>query len=150
MLFRSVDVHGKTLTLQQAANYLRQQDRDLREEVYFKISNRRLLDREKLDELFNELLQYRDRIAKNAGFENYRDYKFVELDRFDYTPADCSDFHNSVQQEIVPIVNNMLKKRKEELKVDALYPWDLEVDPSGKPELKPFKTGHELTKKTIE
>lgn len=146
----TVDVHGKTLTLQQAANFLKQQDRELREEVYFKICNRRLLDREKLDELFNELLLLRDKISRNAGFDNYRDYKFVELDRFDYTPADCTDFHNSVQKQIVPIVDAMLRKRKEELKLDSLNPWDLDVDTSGKPELKPFKTGHELTEKTIE
>ncbi|MEO8086479.1 MAG: M3 family oligoendopeptidase [Bacteroidota bacterium] len=146
----TVEVNGKTLTLQQAANFLRQTDRDLREHVYFKIVNRRLIDRKKLDELFNELIQIRHTISLNAGFENFRDYKFVELDRFDYTPADCTHFHNSIQQQIVPIVDAMLKKRKEELKLDALKPWDLDVDTSGKPELKPFKTGHELTKKTIE
>ncbi len=146
----TVEVHGKTITLQQAANYLKQQDRSVREEVYFKVCNRRLLDREKLDELFNELVQFRHRIALNAGFGNYRDYKFVELDRFDYTPEACVDFHNAIQKQIVPLVDDMLNKRKEELELASLKPWDLDVDTSGKAELRPFKTGHELTKKTIE
>ncbi len=146
----TVDVKGKTLTLQQAANYLKQQDRKLREEAYFKIANRRLLDRKKLDELFNELIKLRHQISLNAGFKNFRDYKFTELDRFDYTPEDCTRFHDSVQKQIVPVVDAMLKKRKQELRTDALKPWDLDVDTSGKPELKPFKTGHELTKKAIE
>jgi oligoendopeptidase F len=146
----TVDVNGKTLTLQQAANFLRRQDRALREDVYFKIAGRRLQDKDKLDILFSELVEFRNKIALNAGFENYRDYKFVELDRFDYTPSDCSKFHDSIQKQIVPIVDSMLKKRKEELKTDALKPWDLDVDTSGKPELKPFKTGQELTSKTIE
>jgi len=73
----TVEVEGKTLTLQQASNYLKRQDGKLREEVYFKIGNRRLQDREKLDSLFNELVQLRHKIALNAGFKNYRDYKFV-------------------------------------------------------------------------
>jgi len=146
----TVDVNGKTLTLQQAANFLKQQDRKLREEVYFKIAGRRLKDRAKLDEIFNELVKLRHQVAVNAGFDNFRDYKFVELDRFDYTPDDCSDFHNAVQKQIVPVVDTMLKKRKEELKLQSLKPWDLEVDTSGKPEIRPFKTGSELTKKTID
>jgi oligoendopeptidase F len=146
----TVDVNGKTLTLQQAANFLKQQDRNLREEVYFKIASRRLVDRPRLDAIFSELVGLRHQVSLNAGFENFRDYKFVELDRFDYTPADCSDFHSSVQKHIVPVVDSLLRKRKSELKVENLKPWDLDVDTSGKPELKPFKTGHELTEKTIE
>jgi oligoendopeptidase F len=146
----TVEVKGKTLTLQQAANYIRHQDRALREEVYFKIAGRRLQDKERLDALFSELVEGRNKIALNAGFQNYRDYKFVELDRFDYTPADCRNFHDSIQKQIVPIVDSMLRKRKAELKLDALKPWDLDVDTSGKPELKPFKTGSELTKKTVD
>jgi len=146
----TVDVNGKVLTLQQASNFLRHPDRALREEVYFKIAGRRLQDREKLDELFSELVAVRNKISLNAGFANYRDYKFVELDRFDYTPDDCSSFHDSIQKQIVPIVDSMLSKRRAELKTDALKPWDLDVDTSGKPELKPFKTGQELTEKTIE
>ena len=145
----SVEVNGQTLTLQQAANFLRQQDRKLREEVYLKIAGRRLADRDELDKLFTGLVGIRQQIAKNAGFENFRDYKFIELDRFDYTPSDCEDFHNSVEKHIVPVVNKLLEKRKQELKLSALKPWDLDVDTSGKPELKPFKTGNELTKKTI-
>lgn len=146
----TVEVDGKTLTLQQAANFLKRQDRSLREGVYFKIANRRLQDREKLNELFDELVKLRHQIAVNAGFKNFRDYKFVELDRFDYTPDDCSDFHHAVQKLIVPIVDSMLEKRKTKLNDGPLKPWDLDVDTSGKPELKPFRTGEELTQKTIE
>jgi oligoendopeptidase F len=88
----TVEVNGQEYTLQQAAKFLENHDRSLREEVYFKIGNRRLQDTEKLDSLFNELVRLRNRIALNAGFQNYRDYKFVELDRFDYTPADNADY----------------------------------------------------------
>ena len=36
------------------------------------------------------------KIAKNAGFEKYRDYMFPAMGRFDYTPEDCFNFHNSI------------------------------------------------------
>ena len=145
----SVEVDGKTLTLQQAANFLKDPDRQKREEVYHTISSRRLQDKKVLDELFSELVKLRTKVALNAGFENYRDYKFVDLDRFDYTPDDCLNFHESVRKYVVPILNDLAAERKAEMKLDVLKPWDLDVDSLGRPDMKPFKTGAELMEKTI-
>ena len=145
----TVDVNGKTITLQQASNFLKEPDRKLRDEVYHKIVSRRAEDRDRLDQLFNELIALRNTVAKNAGFDNFRDYKFVELDRFDYTADDCLNFHSSVKTCIVPVLNDFMQDRKSRLKVDTLKPWDLEVDPEGKADLKPFKLGTELLEKSI-
>jgi oligoendopeptidase F len=146
----TVEIEGKEMTLQQAGNYLKRQDRKQREEAYNKIATRRLQDRKELDELFDELLVLRHKVALNAGFKNFRDYKFVDLDRFDYTPEDCIRFHDSVSKSVVPVQDYLLKKRQKELAVDVLKPWDLEVDTLGKPQLKPFENGEELTQKTIQ
>lgn len=145
----TVDVKGKTLTLQQASNHLKDPDRLLRDEVYHKIVSRRQQDREKLDKLFHELVALRQRVASHAGFANYRDYKFVELDRFDYTPEDCLRFHESVRTCIVPLLDTLMEERKAELKLDALKPWDLEVDTRGRADMKPFAKGEELMVQTI-
>ncbi len=145
----TVVVNGKTLTLQQASNHLKDPDRSHRENVYHKIYNRRLEDKNKLDQLFNELIKLRGKIAANAGFTNYRDYKFAELDRFDYTPQDCLDFHESVKKSVVPVLDHLTSERKKEMKLESLKPWDLDVDPSGLPDLKPFKVGDELMEKSI-
>ena len=145
----TVDVNGKTLTLQQASNFLKEPNRDLRNEVYHKIVSRREQDRSRLDALFNELVAMRTTYASNAGFANYRDYKFVELDRFDYTAQDCLNFHSSVKSCIVPVLDEFMVERKTQLNVPSLKPWDLEVDPEGKPDLKPFKKGTELLDKSI-
>ncbi len=145
----SVDVNGKTLTLQQAANFLKDPNRELRSQVYHQVVDRRAVDRARLDILFNELIDLRTQIAKNADFENYRDYKFVELDRFDYTVNDCLAFHSSVKNSIVPVLNDFMSERKEQLKVTSLKPYDLEVDPQGKKDLKPFEKGTDLLDKSI-
>jgi oligoendopeptidase F len=85
----------------------------------------------------------------NAGFSNYRDYKFIELDRFDYTPKECFRFHDSVQQAVVPVLDELTGERNRELNLPVLRPWDLDVDTTGKSDLKPFTTGDELMDKTI-
>ena len=145
----TVEIDGKELTLQQAADRLQDTDRQIREEAYRKISQRRLQDKGKLDELFNKLIKLRHQTALNADFANFRDYMFTALGRFDYNPQDCFQFHEAVATEVVPMLNEIAKERKEKLQVEALKPWDKSVDPEGKSPLKPFKTSEELVEKTI-
>jgi oligoendopeptidase F len=146
----TVNVDGKELTLQQAAVFLMSTDRVKREEVYRKISERRLKDKEELDNLFTTLIKLRHKVAVNAGFKNFRDYMFKALGRFDYTPQDCFNFHESIRQQLVPLLDDFAKERKRDLKVSSLRPWDKAVDPEGREALKPFTNGKELTEKTIE
>jgi len=146
----TVEIGGKELTLQQAAVLLMSTDRNERESTYHKITDRRLQDKEVLNDLFSKLIALRHQVSKNAAFDNFRDYMFKALGRFDYSPQDCYNFHNAIQHEVVPILDELSKERKSALKVSQLRPWDKAVDPEGREALKPFTTGGELTEKTIE
>ena len=146
----TIDLEGRELTLQQAAVELQKTDRDLRQNVYNKISTRRLLDRDKLDKLYNTLINLRDQVGKNAGFANYRDYMFKAMGRFDYSPQDCFNFHAAVASETVPLLENFSEERKNKLKIDQLRPWDKAVDVEGRPPLKAFDGGEDLLDKSIE
>lgn len=146
----TVSLDGQELTLQQAGVRLQSTDRDERERVYRAIQERRAQDCERLDQLFDELLALRHQVALNAGSANFRDYMFKALHRFDYGPADCFRFHDSVRQEVVPLLNHFAAKRKQTMKLDALRPWDKAVDPLGRQALKPFQNSQELLDNTIE
>ncbi|MCD8741700.1 M3 family oligoendopeptidase [Mucilaginibacter roseus] len=146
----SVHIGDKEFTLEQASALLKGTDRVLRQEAWEKITARRLQDREKLDELFDHLRSLRHKVALNAGFENFRDYMFQALGRFDYTPQDCYEFHAAIETEIVPILREQAEKRKEALGLETLKPWDVDVDTSGKAPLKPFKDGDDLIEKSIQ
>jgi oligoendopeptidase F len=145
-----IEVNGEEYTLQQAAKFLESHDRNLREEVYRKINERRLHDKDALNDLYSQLIEKRNQVALNTGFENYRDYRFKELGRFDYTKEDCFQFHEAVRQHVLPIVNKIYQKKKEKLKLDDLRPWDVEAEPEGTQPLMPFKTPEELINKSIE
>ncbi len=145
----TVEVNGQEYTLHQAAKFLENHDRSLREEVYRKVNERRLQDKEQLDMLYSQLVAKRHQVALNAGFENYRDYKFAELGRFDYTKEDCFKFHEAVKLHVLPLVKKMNLKKKEKLGLDTMRPWDTEAEPEGVEPLNPFKTSEELTEKTI-
>ena len=146
----AVEIDGKEYTLQQAAKFLHSPDRSLRETVFNKVASRRLTDKDKLNELFDKLLVIRQKIAVNAGFENYRDYKYRELGRFDYTVADCFAFHDAVKEHILPLHTILVKYRQQRLGLDKMRPWDGDAEPVGVEPLHPFNDGKELANKANE
>ena len=145
----SVTINDQEYTLEQAANFIKDTDRQVRQQAWETIQQRRLVDKDDLNMLFDELISMRHQVALNAGFENYRDYMFQALGRFDYTPKDCYHFHEAIEKKIVPILKEQAEKRAELLGIDILKPWDMDVSTTGKPALKPFKNGTELIEKTI-
>src|SRR5690606_31531695 len=98
--------------------------------------------------LFNELRRLRHQVATNVGFLNFRDYMFEAMGRFDYTPEDCTRFHEAIAQSIVPILQQQADERQRRLGVDRLRPWDMDVDPDGRAALKPFSSADEIIEKT--
>jgi oligoendopeptidase F len=146
----TIEWQEKEITLQQAASLMKEIDRNIRKEVYEKIQARRTAETDTLNQLFSELIQLRHQVSVNAGFKNYRDYKFEELGRFDYSIKDCFDFHDSIAKEILPLTENSDNERKNKLQLPVLKPWDLEVDVEGKKALTPFLNAEELINKSIE
>ena len=134
----TVSFRGQERTLQQMSKFYEGTDRALREEAWRLSSRRALADSETLDTIYTEMVGLRDKIARNAGFGNYRDYIFVKKDRFDYTPDDCEEFHRGVEEAIVPLSRDIDRARAERMAVDTLRPWDLQVDPGGREALRPF------------
>jgi oligoendopeptidase F len=144
----TVNFRGEEKTLVQMSRYLEEPDRALRLEAWELVAKRRLQEAEKFDGLFDQMLKLRAQIAKNAGFENYRDYAFRKLGRFDYTPEDCVRFHDAVAKEVMPVVRELEAERRRQLKLKKLRPWDLAVDPLNRPPLKPFAQVGEMVSRT--
>lgn len=140
----TVEFQGREQTLQQMAKYLEETDRKLRQQAWELIVKRRLQDREELDQIYDELLSLRQQIARNAGFENFRDYAFRWWERFDYTPEDCFRFHQAVETQVVPLMRELQGQRRRQIELDVLRPWDLAVDPQGRPPLRPFEKANKL------
>ncbi|WP_431212774.1 M3 family oligoendopeptidase [Puia sp. P3] len=145
----TIKVGEQEYTLQQAARFLESPDRRLREDVYRKVQERRLQDRDALNELYTKLIGIRNQIGLNAGFKNYRDYKFEELGRFDYTKEDCFRFHEAVREYVLPLVKQINMRKKEKLGLESLRPRDSEAEPEGTEPLRPFTNGEDLLTKTI-
>jgi len=145
----SIRWNGADITMEQAAVYLMNPDRSIREKVWVLMHERRSADTEKLDELFSKMVKLRHQVAVNAGFANYRDYMFKAMGRFDFTPEDCFRFHEAIATAVVPLLRKQYQQRMRSLDLAELRPWDLSVDPFNRPALKPFEGGEELVSKSL-
>lgn len=143
-----VELDGEKLTLQQAGKKLQSDDRETRKTVYEAIQKVRFVERENLHKLLDELIELRQQVAKNAGFDNYIDYRFKSLGRFDYGVKECEDFHQAVKEQILPIVEQFTARKKEKLGVDTLRPYDLSGRPKDENALEPFTDEQDLIAKS--
>ena len=130
--------------MQQLARYQEEPDRTVREATWRLGAERWLQDEGRLDELYVKMVQLRHQVAQNAGCQDFREYMFRAMERFDYTPEDCLRFHEAIEQVCVPAVQQLAAERRRKLGLETLRPWDMTVDPEGRPPLRPFETDEQL------
>lgn len=149
-IFGSITVkfRGEEKTLQQLSPYLKSPDRATREEAWKLRFEGILSKKDEFNKIFDELKELRIKQAKNAGFDNYRDYMHEVKGRTEYTVEDVIKFHESVEKKVMPFFKERMEKRAEKLGLDVLKPWDRYVDVDGKV-LKPFETIDEFVDKAI-
>ena len=135
---QAVEFEGQRRTLPAMVRYQEEPDRSVREVAWRVVAQRVGEDRPVLRDLFDRMVERRQRVARNAGFANYRDYIFPSKHRFDYTVADCEAYHDAVERIVVPMFRELGRQRAAALGVRDYRPWDTNVDVAGRPPLDPF------------
>ncbi len=143
----TVQFRGAEFTLPQMAPFLEETDPATREEAWRLIAQRRLQDKEKLDDLFDAMHALRREVAREAGFESYTDYAYRLRERFDYGVAQSAAFQESIERIVVPLASDLQERRRGTMGLERLRPWDLSVDPRGREPLRPFENGEQLAEK---
>ncbi len=121
---------GQTVSVPTLSAVLERADRGQRERAWRLMIDRQRADRQAVDALWTQLIHVRQQIARAADYDSYRDYRWRQLFRFDYTPADCRAFHAAAAR-VLATTGQLWERRCELLGVDALRPWHTEVDPRG-------------------
>jgi len=134
----TVHFQGVERTPSQMAPFLEETDRSLRQSAWEPVAARRLVDRDALDDLFDRMITLRQEIAREAGFPSFTEYAYRVRERFDYGVAEATAFQDAIAKVVVPLARTIQEDRRRALGVAALRPWDLSVDPLGRPPLRPF------------
>ena len=129
--------------------YSYETERSVRERAWRLLAERMYQNRDAINALWNRFMKVRLKIAENAGFPDYRAYRWKQYFRFDYTPGDCKSFHTAIEEVVVPAALRVYERRRQRLGIEATRPWDRDVDQFGRPALRPAKTVAELNSKTL-
>ena len=141
---RSPIFMGEPHTIQQLKKHLSSPDRSIREAAWRTNAAVEAEQQSIIDELFDQMVQLRHESALQAGKKDYREYRFHELCRFDYTPEDVESLHATCEQILLPVNAALSEDRKCTLGLDTLRPWDMAVDPHGHQPLAPYASVEEL------
>lgn len=139
-----VQFRGEERTMQQMSVFLMEKERPTRQEAWELMTRRRMEDVDRLEDLFDKMVELRTQVAKNAGFNDFRAYQFRRRERFDYTPEDCLTFHQAIEELVVLVNRATLEDRRRALGVESVRPWDQVCDRHGRDPLRPFEADGQL------
>jgi oligoendopeptidase F len=144
----TVEWKGRELTVTQLVGELKGESRSERERGWRLGIDRALANRQAINDVWGKLMDLRGRIAANAGVKDYREYMWRARLRFEYTPRDCETFHEAIETVVVPAAKRVYERHARLLGIDHARPWDISidvmrqsdinVDPFGRPALRPF------------
>ena len=139
--------HGETVNFYGLLKQLQDPDRKTRKEALTAWSDLYRSIAGQLDDIYTKLVENRLLQAETLGFTDVEEMVFLQMERFDYTKDDIARFRESIREFIVPLVSDILKKRRETLGLDRLYYYDETLtSPGGN--VCPVGTTQELLEKT--
>ena len=133
----SANLYGQEQGLPQLQRLISDSDRSVRETAWQATAATWVESADFLSELFQDLTAQRNALARAAGFSDYRSFRWQELERFDDSSADCLNLHSIIEREIVPLSGALLERRRSQLGLQQLRPWDRLADPSNQSALQP-------------
>ncbi|TSA18443.1 MAG: hypothetical protein D4R74_01250 [Betaproteobacteria bacterium] len=125
-----VEVDGRTVTLMVARNLQNSEHAPLRRQAFEAYRRWFLREREALAGIYHELVQLRDRMARNLGHANFVRLGYLGMGRTDYGPAQAALFRAAVREYAVPVQQQLYQNQAQALGTPILKAWDVEYDPA--------------------
>ncbi|WP_010283248.1 M3 family oligoendopeptidase [Bacillus timonensis] len=115
---------GEERTLAQIQPFTESKDREMRKkanEVRFAFFKEH---QEKFDEIYDQLVKVRTRIAHKLGYKNFVELAYVRLSRTDYNAEMVANFRKQVKEHIVPLAVKLRERQAERIGLDSLKYYD--------------------------
>lgn len=115
-----IDWEGETLNLSLLSPYMHNEDRQIRQKAWNKVSEALAEKEEKLDEIYDKLVKNRTAQAKKMGYENFVELGYYRMNRNCYDKAAVENFRNQVKTYFVPFAEKLHDRRRQRLGLEKL------------------------------
>jgi len=132
-----IEFEGKTYNLTQMGPFLQSLDRDIRHRAQLKVSDFFKDNEKALDEIYDDMVKTRHKIAKTLGYDNFVQLAYDRLGRSDYNAKDVKKYRDQVYEEIVPVVKELVDRKAKRIGIEDPKSYDLALS---------FKTGNPTPK----
>ena len=121
-----IKFQGEVYTLAGLEKFAQDKDRSVRE-ASLTARYAFFAEHEKaIDEIYDQLVKVRTKIAKKLGFTNFTELGYVRMKRTDYNADDVANFRKQVREIIVPVATKIYEAQRERVGLDKLRYFDLE------------------------
>lgn len=115
---------GKERNLSGMTPFILSKDRTIRKAAQEAKSTFFINNENKFDEIFDNLIKIRVKIAKKLGFENFIELGYLRMNRVDYNAEMVDSFRKQVIESIVPLASSLYEKQKARLGLESLKYYD--------------------------
>jgi oligoendopeptidase F len=146
---QTVDWQDEELTLTQVKSAMLTTDRSVHKQLWELTSERQLADRDAINDLWVKFMGIRAQLAANAGYGDYRSFRWMQRLRLDYSPEDSKRFLKAIKDVAVPAATRVYQRYTKRLDIESVRPWDLLNNQStfNLPAIQAFETEEELIAK---
>ncbi|HKK80226.1 MAG TPA: M3 family oligoendopeptidase [Phaeodactylibacter sp.] len=79
---------------------------------------------EEIENVFDQLVKVRHRIAKALGFDNFVELAYARMMRFDYDAEMVARYREQVRTQIVPVAQRLYERQRQRLGLEKLKYYD--------------------------
>lgn len=115
---------GKERNLSGMTPFILSKDRTIRKAAQEAKSTFFINNENKFDEIFDNLIKIRVKIAKKLGFDNFIELGYLRMNRVDYNAEMVDCFRKQVIESIVPLASSLYEKQKVRLGLESLKYYD--------------------------
>ena len=123
----NIDFLGEPRSFIKLQDYFFDQDREVRRAAFREFSKFLAQHEKRLEEIWNDLIDIRNQIGRNLGFDNYIPVGYLERGRLDYGQEEVAKFRKQVEDEIVPLCSKLYEAQRKRLGVDELMVYDEKI-----------------------
>ena len=122
-----VELDGKTLTIPQLMLYKESMDPATRRRAYEAEAGYFDAHRAEFDEIYDKMVKNRNEQARVLGYRDYSELSYVRMNRIGYGPAEIAAFRQEVVEQVVPMLQKLMKLRCKRTGIEHPMFWDSTV-----------------------
>lgn len=125
---------GKILSVAQLTPYKQSPDRAVRRAAFEAEGAFFDQNREKLDDIYDQLVKNRTQQARKMGYENYIPLGYIRMERLGYGQSEVESYRRQIVRDVVPLAAEAMARKLERIGVKDAKFYDLNLEfASGNP-----------------